>query len=200
MTVSPDIADPGVVADLGLAVQLALGCVFACSVVPKLRRPARFVKVVDGYQVLPARATPLAAVTVLIAEAFVAVAFLSGWQVMAGGVSVIALALVFGVGTAVNLRRGRSIDCGCFGGTEQISPRSIQRLGVVAVGAAAITVGLGTEQLSDESLASAIDQGLVDGGAYLIATLGISAFLILAAKIALEIRSVIGVRPRQQGM
>lgn len=58
MTVSPDIADPGVVADLGLAVQLALGCVFACSVVPKLRRPARFVKVVDGYQVLPARATP----------------------------------------------------------------------------------------------------------------------------------------------
>lgn len=136
----------------------------------------------------------------LIAEAFVAVAFLSGWQVMAGGVSVIALALVFGVGTAVNLRRGRSIDCGCFGGTEQISPRSIQRLGLVAAGAAAITVGLGTAQLSDESLASAIDQGLVDGGAYLIATLGISAFLILAAKIALEIRSVIGVRPRQQGM
>jgi len=40
---------------------------------------------------------------------------------------------------------------------------------------------------------------LLDGGAYLIATLGISAFLILAAKIALEIRSVIGVRPRQQG-
>lgn len=194
---APDIADPGLVADLGVAVQLALGLVFVRSLASKLRRPANFAEVVDGYRLVPARAAPWVAGAVILAEGFVVVALLGGWQVMAGAVAVMALSAVFAIGTAINLRRGRAIDCGCFGEGEKISPRSLQRLGLVGAGAALLTIGLATGEASRSSLDNAVDQGLLDGGAYLIATLGISAFLLLAAALALEGRLVPTALPKR---
>lgn len=182
----PDIEDPGLVADLALAVQLALGCVFARSVLAKLRRPAAFVEVVDGYRVVPTRVAPWAAGAIIAAEGFVVVSLLSSWQVLAGVIAVLTLSAVFAVGTTINLRRGRDIDCGCFGEDEKISPRSIQRLGLISVGAVLLIAGLSTGEISQQLLSDAVDQGLLDSGAYLIAILGISAFLLAAGALALE--------------
>lgn len=197
--IGPDVADPGLTEDLGLAVQLALGLVFARSLAPKLRRPSEFVAVVDGYQLVPGRAAPLVAAALIAAEAVVAVSLLAGLQVVIGAIAALALAVVFAIGTTVNLRRGRAIDCGCFGEAEQISSRSLVRLGLVAAGALALNVGLATGAVSRSALADAVDQGLADGGAYLIATLGISTFLLLAARLVLEGRTVLALLQPQRG-
>lgn len=191
----PDVVDPGVLADLGFALQLALGGMFGLSAASKLRRPADFAAIVDGYQLVPTRATPWVAGAVILAESFVAVSCLAGWQVLVGAITVLALVLVFAIGTTINLRRGRAIDCGCFAEAEEISPRTLQRLGIIASGGALLSAGLVSEEVSRESLANSVDQGLLNGGAYLIATAGISAFLILAARLALESRSIL----RRQG-
>lgn len=193
---APDIADPGLVTDLGLAVQLALGLVFLRSVWSKLRRPSEFAGVVDGYRLVPARTAPGVAGAVILAEGFVAASLLLGWMVLAGAIVALALTAAFAVGTTINLRRGREIDCGCFGEGEKISPRSLQRLSFVGAGAVLLTAGLASGEVSRGALGDAVDQGLVDGGSYLIATLGISAFLLLAATIALEGRLIPRALPR----
>jgi hypothetical protein len=190
---APDIADPGLVTDLGLALQLALGCVFLRSLASKLRRPAGFAEIVDGYRLVPSRAAAWVAGAVMLAEAFVVVSLLGGWLVPAGAGVVLALTAAFAIGTTINLRRGRAIDCGCFGEEEKISPRSVQRLGLVGAGAVLLTAGVASSEVG--SLGDAVDQGLLDGAAYLIATLGISAFLLVAATLALEGRST----PRAEG-
>jgi len=116
-----------------LVLQLALGGVFLVSSVGKARHPLAFVRGVADYEILPVPVAYAFGAALIPAEAFVALALLSGW---AAGVALplaIGLLLVFGAAVALNLRRHRDMLCHCYGslGGERLSPRSLVQLALL---------------------------------------------------------------------
>lgn len=172
---------------LAYALQLAVGCVFVLSVLPKLRRPAAFVRTVEGYELLPRLLAPAAAGAVIAVEAALAFCLITGW-LLAIALPVAAVTLIgFGVAAAINLRRGRDVVCGCFGSpTERVSGRSVARvlllLGAVAI--AGIFGGVSVGELAGED----------DALAYVVNMAGVAASLLLASMWLLtlpELRTVL---------
>jgi hypothetical protein len=122
-------------------------------------------------------------------EAFLAVAFLSGWLLEAALPLAVVMLAAFSAATAINLRRGRRVSCGCFGDPdERVSPRSLGRLALLVGGALALggllLGGVGPVTLS----------GLVAEGSSAVSSLvtagGVAVFLLLAALWALSPREL----------
>ena len=116
-----------------LVLQLALGGVFLVSSLGKLRHPMAFLRGVAEYDVLPIPFAYAFGAVLIPAEAFVALALLSG---IAAGVALplaTALLLIFGAAVAINLRRHRDMLCHCYGslGEERLSARSLAQLGLL---------------------------------------------------------------------
>jgi hypothetical protein len=177
--------DPGAAQDVAYAVQLVLGGIFLGSVLPKLRRPAAFRRVVAGYDLLPQWASLISA-GVIVIEALLAVAFLSGW-LMTSALALAGLTItVFAAATAVNLRRGRQIECGCFGSAdEQISVRSLRRLALMA--AAVITLaGGGVSGASSPITATWLVAQGPSSVSYLVEVASLSLFVTALAVWALH--------------
>lgn len=121
--------------------QLALGVVFLLAAAPKLRAPGEFVQAVRGYELLPAAMARPVAYALIGVEAALAVALITGRAVGVALPVAIASVLVFMVGVGVNLRRGRRVRCGCFGGAgEVLSGRTMARLAILLVGATVLLV------------------------------------------------------------
>ena len=121
--------------------QLALGVVFLLAAVPKLRRPSGFVQAVRGYDLLPAAMVGPTAFALIGVEVYLAVTLITGWAVGVAVPVAIASVLVFMVGVGVNLRRGRRVRCGCFGGSsEMLSARTMARLVILLVSATLLLV------------------------------------------------------------
>lgn len=120
-----------------LVLQLALGGVFLVSSLGKLRHPMAFLRGVAEYDVLPIPLAYAFGAVLIPAEAFVALALLSGF---AAGIALplaTALLVIFGAAVAINLRRHRDLLCHCYGslGGERLSARSLVQLGLlIAVG------------------------------------------------------------------
>ena len=198
MTLPAAFSDPGAVQDLAYALQLAVGAVFVASAVPKLRNPRWFAGVVAGYELLPRRAAAAAAPMVVGLEAFLAVAFLTGWAMAPALVLAACLVAAFVWGTRTNLRRGREIDCGCFGATdERISQRSIERQGLLLAALAVLAALVATAH------AEAVTPGWFDGrgggaAGYLVAIAATSAALLALSVWALDVRRLreLTARPR----
>lgn len=131
----------GLVLAAAQAGQLALGVVFLLAAVPKVRRPSVFVQAVRGYDLLPRAVVRPVAYALIAVEAFLAVALITGWAVGIAMPVAIASVLVFMVGVGVNLRRGRRVRCGCFGGAgEVLSARTMARLVLLLAGTTALLV------------------------------------------------------------
>jgi Methylamine utilisation protein MauE len=171
---------------LSYAVELSLGIVFLLAAITKVRHPSAFVRTVARYRLVPGRMTRATAFLLIATEAFLAFAFLTGWTTEIALPLAAAVLVVFSIAAAVNLRRGRRIPCGCFGGeTEHISARSLVRLAMLmaavlaleVVPATPITVG----KLAHEG-ASAL--------AYLVQAGALAVFLVLAAAWVLSLREV----------
>jgi Methylamine utilisation protein MauE len=181
-----DFADPGVVQDLSYAVQLAAGAVFVTSLVPKLRHPRRFAAIVADYELLPRRAAAALAWPVIALEGFLAVSFLTGWAMTVALVVGAGLVAAFVGATWINLMRGREIECGCFGATdERISQRSLVRQGLLLAALAALAAMVATAH------ASAVTPGWLDGrggevGGYLLSIAGASAALLALSAWVLD--------------
>ena len=96
-----------------LALRLIMGGVFILAAWPKLQQPwAMFAMTVDAYGLLPQWAVILVARTLPWAELALALWLISGkW-------------LRF---SAASYLKGLQIDCGCFGGEDPISPRTLAR-------------------------------------------------------------------------
>lgn len=152
-----------VVVLLGLeAVRLAVGLVFALSAAGKLHDPWRFVWGVVEYRVLPVPLALAYGLVLLPLEGFVAVTLISGWMATIGALLAVVLLGSFLVAVALNLHRRRAIPCHCFGGaaSEQISKRSLARIGLLL--AAMLVVLLG--QRSAEILLVSIGVATVYSG------------------------------------
>lgn len=191
------LRDAGLAQHLAYALQLALGGVFLAACALKLRRPGAFVRTVADYQVLPRSAAleTVAAAGIMVTEAALALSFLTGWLLEAGVVLAAATLLAFVAGVAINLRRGRTISCGCFGAdTERISGHTLVRLGLLL----AAVVALGG--LVALTAARAVTAGAVlDEPAYLAETGGIAVVLGLVALWSLNARSVAAVATSLRG-
>ncbi|MER3424957.1 MAG: hypothetical protein C4293_18755 [Nitrospiraceae bacterium] len=124
-------------------IRMAVGLVFLVSVLSKLRDLRGFLKGIIAYQVLPSRLAVIYGLLLLPLEGFVAVSLLSRWELQLGTVVAIVLLLSFAAAVALNLRWGRDLPCYCFGSrsTEQVSARSLVRIGLLIVGATSVLVG-----------------------------------------------------------
>jgi hypothetical protein len=149
------------------------------SAAPKLRRPAAFCVTVARYELVPGRLARPVALAVIAIEAFLAVCLLSGALLTVAVPLAIVTVLGFGAASAINLRRGRDIECGCFGNpSERVSVRSLARLGLVLAAAVALAALAGSEAADPITAARLADEG-ADGLAYLINIAGVAAFLLL---------------------
>lgn len=185
------LRDAGVAQHVAYALQLALGGVFLASCAGKLRRPRAFVRTVADYRVLP-RVPALeraVAVAVIALEAFLAVTFLTGWLLTAAIAVGAAVLLAFGAGVTINLRRGRTISCGCFGSQgEFISGQTVVRIGVLLGAVATAGALLAATRAIPVTVADVADDPryLPDAG-------GLAVVLALTTVWALNARSVLAV-------
>lgn len=118
-----------VLALLGVASRLCLATVFALSAALKLRAPRQFASNVIDYRILPAGLAYAFALTLIPIEGLVALSLFSGLLVEVAMPIAAGLLATFFVAVWVNIRRGRTIPCGCFGArSEPISARTLVRL------------------------------------------------------------------------
>jgi len=116
--------------EMTLVIQLAIGAVLLVSSGNKWRDPMGFARGVADYDVLPDRLAVIFGLLLVPLETAVAASHFTGWWISAAVPLGIAMFASFAVAVAINLRRGRSLPCYCFGdGTgETISAQSLARL------------------------------------------------------------------------
>lgn len=128
-----------------LAAQVTLGVVFLASTAGKLRSPARFVRGVAEYRILPAPLAYVLGIVLIPAEAALAFAYLDGWWLGAALPLGVGLLLVFALAVTITLVRNRDVACHCFGSLaeERISGRSLVQLGLLLAAALFVWSGGG---------------------------------------------------------
>jgi hypothetical protein len=116
-------------------VQLALGVVFGISATAKLLDSAGFRKGLAAYEILPASMVSLASFSVIGLECALAIAHLTGFSLEVATRIGLGLLAIFFVAVAINLRRGRSLPCYCFGEKgDTISGATLARLALLGAG------------------------------------------------------------------
>lgn len=126
---------------LHLFLRLAVGGVFVYAAWTKLRDPwLLFAMSIDAYHVLPQWAVLVLARTLPWLELALGLLLIAGWwrRVTTVGTSAL-LAVFFGLMVRSYLR-GDTIDCGCFGPGEAISPVTLLRDGALLAGAVFLAV------------------------------------------------------------
>lgn len=129
--------------------------VFAAALWHKLRARESFAVVVDDYRLLPRKAAPIAAVTVMGLEALVLAGLCFGVAARPAATLAIVLLGIYASAIAVNLVRGRrDIDCGCMGpaGGSQDRHRLsawllVRNIALIAIGAVVMLPTSGRELL-----------------------------------------------------
>lgn len=105
-----------------LVSRFVIALVLLAAALPKLVDRHEFEWAVANYDLLPDRAVRPVAVWLPRVELAAAVALLLGVAVRIVSFTAAVLFLGFALAVAINLRRGRSIDCGCRG---SVAPRTI---------------------------------------------------------------------------
>jgi hypothetical protein len=105
----------GVAYSVALSSRFILGFIFLFAAVPKVVHRSEFAAAVADYRLVPPRANRFIARWLPIVELLVGAGLLIGADVALWGYVSSLLLLCFGAAVAVNLVRGRKIDCGCQG-------------------------------------------------------------------------------------
>jgi hypothetical protein len=125
-----------------VVLRFVLAFVFLAASLPKLLGSDDFRRAVRAYRLLPQSASAFVARWIPRLELLCALALLVGIAIPLVGAAAGTLLLIFAFAVAVNLARGREIDCGCYA---KSSPRRITWTLVVrdcVLGAAAFLVAL----------------------------------------------------------
>jgi len=159
----------------------------------KLLHYRRFVEGVIDYQVLPSNISRVVGWVVPWVEIYISLALISGFRLSQAGLFASFLFLSFMVAIALNLSRGRAIDCNCFSlaGTNLIGWGTVARNALLFIMAS--TVAFVSSQGSMEAVRASSWEAyklLVDGftSVPLITLLGFSVVLILLVEWGIEIR------------
>jgi hypothetical protein len=100
---------------LEIGLSIVLGSVFLISSVPKLRHPKGFVFTVLNYHILPPFLSTIYAMLVPPLEFLIGLGFFLGTALRVAGVLMALLLMSYIVAISINLARGRSLECNCFG-------------------------------------------------------------------------------------
>ena len=98
-----------------VAFRFVLGTVFALAGLAKLPRGAQFEDAVRGYRLVPDRLAPPIARWLPVLELAAGALLLLGLGTAPVAALLGAVLVVFTGAVAINLARGRAIDCGCYG-------------------------------------------------------------------------------------
>jgi len=98
-----------------VAFRFVLGTVFALAGLAKLPRRAQFEDAVRGYRLVPDRLAPPIARWLPMVELAAGALLLLGLGTAPVAALLAAFLVVFTGAVAINLARGRAIDCGCYG-------------------------------------------------------------------------------------
>ena len=120
--------------------QLTLGLVFLLSAGGKAAHPREFVEGLREYELIPRPLLTAAAAVLVVVEALIATAHLTGVLLAPMLAVEVTLLVAFLVVTAFALKRSRSARCLCFGRPgEAVSPRSVARLALMIAGAGVLS-------------------------------------------------------------
>ena len=99
---------------LTIRVQIALGAIFVVAALPKIADPPSFAHMIYNYRLVPGAAINALALVMPWVELLVGLALILGvWPRESAALAGLLL-LVFMGAIAINLARGRAVDCGCF--------------------------------------------------------------------------------------
>lgn len=99
----------------GPVLNIVLGVVLFASALPKLRHIRGFAVRLLAYEVVPVRVGRALARVFPVAEVVVGLLLMTGALSRLADIAAGLLFATFAIGIGVNLSRGRTIDCGCFG-------------------------------------------------------------------------------------
>jgi uncharacterized membrane protein YphA (DoxX/SURF4 family) len=119
-----------------VAFRFVLGTVFALAGLAKLPRRAQFEAAVRGYRLVPDRAVGPIARWLPLVEVAAGGLLLLGLGTAPVAALLAVFLVVFTGAVAINLARGRAIDCGCYGaGPSRTIGRStlVRNLGLLAM-------------------------------------------------------------------
>ena len=166
----------------GWVVRLGLVLLFGAAALHKLRDLRAFTASVRDYRILPGAAAPPVAWTLVAAEISLVAALLVPAADPGGPLLALALLSLYGAAIALNLARGRHIDCGCLGPAHRqpLTRWLLARNGLLALGPILLL-------LQDAPRpASWIDTLSVLGGVAMLALLWSAAHQLAAAQPALR--------------
>ena len=129
--------------ELRLIVQLAIGIVFLLSASSKVLHPATFARGVRAYKLLPDSLAFVVGLLLIPIEIILGISHLVGWLLSYMAPLALATLISFAIAVSVNLKRGRVLPCYCFGGQggEQITKRTLARLGLLIAGELIVFAG-----------------------------------------------------------
>ncbi len=99
--------------EIGLGI--VMGSIFLISSAPKLRHPRGFVFAVLNYHILPPSLGKVYALLVPPLELLIALGVLMGIAVRIDGAIMTLLLSSYLIAVAINMARGRTLECNCFG-------------------------------------------------------------------------------------
>jgi uncharacterized membrane protein YphA (DoxX/SURF4 family) len=123
-----------------LVLSVGLGTVFLRSSLPKLRNPRGFILGVVDYQVLPLGLAEAYGRVVPPLECLLGLMLLTGIAPRAAATVAALLLFSFMIGILINVVRGRSPDCHCFGtgGKRKVGPRLLLEDGALLLAALSV--------------------------------------------------------------
>jgi hypothetical protein len=95
--------------------RLILGGTFLVSALPKLRHPKGFMLTVLEYRILPSYLSKVYGTFIPLLEFALALFTLTGLMLRLTAIIMSLLLFSFLVAISVNIKRGRDLDCNCFG-------------------------------------------------------------------------------------
>lgn len=124
-----------------------LSCVLGWAALGKLGRLREFVGQVAAYRLLPAKLVPITALAVVCGELLTTVLLVPPATRSLGALLATVLLSIFLFAQVSALLRGMRIDCGCFGGSDELSaigPATVTRTALLLLLAIAADAAGGT--------------------------------------------------------
>jgi uncharacterized membrane protein YphA (DoxX/SURF4 family) len=161
---------------IAFAARLSVAVVLLAAGISKVRQPRKFSQQLAAYSLIPTRLVSIVSYAVIGMELALGLALLLGVAVLLALGASFGLLLVFGFAISVSLLRRRSNACGCFGGDEAVSVRSLARVALLVTA----VLGAATIQYSSASHAWPV-------GGHLVVGFGLAGLLLVVGSFLLSL-------------